>query len=943
MEKWLKYSTNDKIMNHEIEKFDGDFSIFQNNIKFGTAGLRGVMGLGSEKINYITISMAADSYGKYLKQKHPRGEIKVVVANDNRINGDLYKQACVNELSKYGITVYIAGNNEMIATPLLSYYIRRLKAHGGINITASHNPKEYNGFKVYNKHGAQLMPNESEKISNFMDAIKIENFNLADKAPHKDIDKKFKEEYIDDLTKSADVAPNLRVAYSPMHGTGIHLAEKIFNKLGVEAHLESSQMIRDENFSSVSSPNPEDFTSYKRVVKLMRKTKSDIGLVTDPDADRVGTVVKYKKRYKYITGNDFASIYLNHLLSTMKSIPKDAYIVKSNVSTDLANRIAESYGVKVIEVEVGFKNIADTIQNTKGTFLFAFEESYGFLTNANIARDKDAFQGIVAITEMASHFKAKNTDIYSELMSLWEKYGIHRNIQISKKVSDASKKMIFESLSKTKYIGTRKVLSRIDYRKSKQPQNKIKINLENGSWIIVRPSGTEPKIKIYAQTVSKRGQQLMDIVRYEKEIQNFLDDSTETFNDKKFSLKVIAKYITFLLFVIGILTAVFFLVYDSSDGSIFGDVLRVKHTQPAYFWLGMVVTMMVFGTLSAWMRKRLISFQGQKVSMKHILISSYMSTFISYVTPLSIGGDAIGYWYLRRKGFKRGPLLSSFITSTILWQIGTIMQSAIFIPVGWPIYKMVFDNGSAESHAALIMFIINISWDIFATIMILSLAFGRRFQEWIVRNAITFLEWLPFVNIYDPALKASSYQYEFREMRNGMKKLWGHKWIILEVFIYEMAPKFFIPQALFFSCTDFVQDGLPRGKYWSQIIAIDLASTANSMSITPGGSGTAEWLNITVNKMLFNPIDVGGSPKTTASSWDLLIKSIYSWPWLAFSVLLIGTIITGESRHKAYRIKNKNAMVRKEKIAKTATSFYRIISIPWTVLIIGWLVYVAVL
>ncbi|NQZ66153.1 MAG: flippase-like domain-containing protein [Mycoplasmatales bacterium] len=943
MNRWLTLNTQDKILMEEIENFDGDFSLFEGKMTFGTAGIRGVMGLGSLKINTLTIAAAADSYARYLVEKFGKKSI-VIIANDNRTNGPHYKQIVINAMNKYDLVPYVLGQETMMATPLLSYLIREMGAVGGVNLTASHNTKEYNGFKVYDDLGGQLMPAETKNISKKMDEINFDTFELPKKTHPKYIKRKLIDKYIGELSKiSNENNSDLNVVYSPMHGTGIELAEKIFKSIGVvKANFVESQMKRDENFSSVNSPNPEDSNAYKLGLKLARKNKSDIVLLTDPDGDRVGVVVKHKKRYKYLTGDQIASVYLDYRLSKMKKIPKGAYIVKTNVSTDLATLIAEKYGVKVIEVDVGFKNIADVINKQKGEFLFAFEESYGFLIDSNISRDKDAFQGVVAISDLASFLKKQSSNIYVRLKEIWNEHKIFRNIQISKKIDDKAKKRIMNSATKNKIIGSRKVIKVEDHRKNKKnPQDLVKIYFEGGSWMVVRPSGTEPKIKIYLQTVSKGDQKLIDIIIYEKEISNFIEDSIEEFPNKGFSIKVVIKYFLLIALIAAILVIVFFKVYDAGDSNLFGNVKTIRNMTSGYMWLIMVFSTLVLGTMSAWMRKRLISFLGQKVKMRHILISSYMGIFISYVTPLSIGGDAIGYWYLRRKGFKRGPLLASFMTSTVLFQISTILQSAIFIPIGWPIYQKIFNNGSAESKAAFVLFVINMGWDIFATIMILSLTFGRIFQEWIVITAIKLLEWLPFVKIEDPGAKASSYQYEFREMRNGMKKLWSSKWIMLEVLMYEMFPRIINIPALFISTLGIVKEDLERGKYWSQVIAIDFAQTANSISLTPGGSGTAEWLNITINKLIFKPLNSGASSRETAAAWDLYTKLILSWPQLLSSVMLIITIIYGEKRNNIYRKQEKNSRLNKISISKTSTSFYKWVSIPWVMWFLTWAIFLA--
>lgn len=951
IQKWTALESKDELFKESLLKSKGNEKYFTDKMKFGTAGLRGIMGAGSQRINEFTISAAAEAYAIFLKKTLNKKNIKIIIANDNRHNGDYYKNITAKMLQKYGIKAVIMPENKLMATPLLSYLIREMKVDGGINITASHNPKEYNGFKVYNHLGGQLMPEYTKVISEEMNKIDI--FNI--KTGIFDVEyipKELVEKYITNLISCSRTKefPLTKVVYSPLHGTGIKIGPKLLSSMKVNFSVVDKQMKIDPNFSDTKSPNPEDDKAYDRAIKIARKKKANIIMVTDPDADRLGVVVKHQRRYKYISGNELATLYLDYLLKDMinkNGIPKNAYIIKSFVSTNLINKIADKYNVKVIETNVGFKNIAEKIENAEGTFIFGFEESYGMLLNEKIARDKDAFQAMVGTLDLNEKLLSKNKSMYQRLKEIHkENGGIVRNNQFSKVISLDQNSLLFKRILKSKKIGNKKIIEKIDFRKKNDfgiKGNFIKIKTDDGTSVIIRPSGTEPKTKIYTEISGKYNEKLMDIIYKEKMISNFIDDSLEVIEEKSFSWKIVIKYTLFIAIMIGIMIFVFTKIYASSNetGNIFDNFSLLFKKKIGLYWVAFILTTFTAGTISAWMRKRLISFQGQNVKMRHLLISSYMGSIVSYVTPFSIGGDAIGYWYLRRKGFERGPLAASFISSTIVYQICILLQSAILIPVGLPIYKMVFYDGSPESHAALIMFIINVSWDVFATIMILTLSFSRIFQEFCVRNTIKLLEWFPLTTLSDPAAKSSSYQYEFRELRIGMKKIWESKLLLGEIFIYELIPRFLMIGSLFLIGTGIIKDDLPRGAYWSQVIATDLASTANSMSVTPGGSGTSEWLNITVNKFLYKQIGPGGSPKMTASSWDLLGKIIYSWPKLIISVLLIVTVLIGEKRRDKYMIKAKNSRLNNREIIKGDTTFYKWITIPWALLILTWLSIIA--
>ena len=935
---WLqKFEDND--LNEEIKHGDINKYNKTNLLNFGTAGIRGLMGAGFDKINEVTVTMAAQAFADFLIKTNTRKSLSkgIVIAFDNRKNSMLFRDLVSRVMKDKGIKVY--STNEPLATPLLSFLIRKLGSIGGVNITASHNPKEYNGFKVYNKIGQQFSSDDTDIIATLMKEndycipphIKGESYNI--------VDKKLIDEYTNAISsKITEKFSDFSVSYSPLHGTGVGIAAKIFKTSGVKYFLDKNQSFYSDSFERAKSVNPEEKGAYDGALKVARKNKTDLAIVTDPDADRVGVVSKYKRRYKYITGNQLAVLYLDYLVSN-KKIKKNSYIVRSNVSSSLVDKIAKKHGIEVIVTNVGFKNISDVIEKNPSNFLFAFEESYGMLIDKKISRDKDGFQGVAASINIAARLKKDGKTMFSRLKEIWDQYGIHRNIQISKKIDKPQIKNIVKALSKTKKIADVQVKKFTNLSKPADGIFMHKLEMENGSSIILRPSGTEPKIKIYFENIGEVGQDLIDFTHREVAVQNFIDDNSETFEDKKFSWKVALKYVAFIGIIIGIFVIVFEIIYkENANGNIWTNAKELFNSIENYKWLISILSGIAMGTLAAWMRKRLIEFSGQKVKTRHLIISSYMGSIISYITPFTIGGDAIGYWYLRRKGFKRGPLLASFLMSTVLFQISIILQSLIFVPVGMPVYRLIFNSGDPQSHAAFIMFLINVSWDVFATIMIISLVIWRRFQESIVRTSTKLLEWLSFIRIHDPGAASASYQYDLREMRKGFRKFWNQKFILFEALSYELLPRFLMLHALFNMWFGITNDNLPLGAYWTQVIATDLASTANSMSITPGGSGTSEWLNITINQYIYksNFIGPSSSGRDLAISLDIVYKFLYIWPELLVSSLLILTIVVGEQRKNKHSRINKINRIYGKKSADSKTRYYKLISVPWIIGIVGW-------
>lgn len=924
---WRLIETQDEILKKDLLQNDEKLKdIFSSSMEFGTAGIRGVMGAGTNKMNVLTVAAAADAYAKYLLENvKDATKNGIVIGHDNRHNSALFAETVANVLINNGIKSFLFHGNELQPTPLVSFVIREMKLAGGAIITASHNPKEYNGFKVYDSFGGQLMPSETKKIQELMKGIDPLHVKRTQSNKVLYIQQEIVEKYVSEVlkVKLRDDAGCIKVVFSPYHGTSAKLGPKLLEQMGIDYDVVNSQMSPDPNFSKIKTANPEDEKSYFKALNKARRVKADLIITTDPDADRLGVVVKYQRRYKFLNGNQTAALYLDYMLTQMKQngkIPKNGYIVKSNVSGDLAAKIAQKFGLKVYEVHVGFKNIANLIEEKKGeNFVFGYEESYGFLINPDISRDKDSLQAMVGVVEMVNYYKSKNVNTYEHLKEMYKTFGIHRTeiesrkldkIQTSKLLSKMSK------LSNKSKIGDRKVLSVEDYRDGFGGLGKsdlVKVNLEGGSWFAVRPSGTEPKVKIYVQTVGDSKQQLIDIVAYEREIGEWIQDNTEEFEDKHWSWKAFLKYAIFIAIVIGVMAFVFNVVYKTATSSgenvkIFTVAQAVADKSARWVWLALWIWVLIQKVISAWMQKRMFQRLKINVPLKHIVFSQMMSGIIGFITPFAVGGDAVGYWYLRRKGVQRAPLIATLMSSTLWSEIKFALQTLVLVGIGWQLYQHIFNTGDIQAHAALIWFFIGLSWSYFAAFMILMLTTNRRMQEFIVRNSVKFLEWMPIIHISDPSRIAAGIQYEFKMTRAGMRKIWNKWWFILEMAFYDLLPLFFSPFAFIRMTNGTISPDVPAGPYWAQIVSGDIIGTANSMSLTPGGSGTNEWLNIVINKTIYDGTDLSSkfTTESIASGLDFQYKLFYGWPDLLLSSVLI-LFATLFVRKKPFAIFNTRA------------------------------------
>ena len=510
---------------------------FTAPMDFGTAGLRSTMYMGIGSMNRFTVAQTTRGIAALIKLAGGE-ERGVAIAFDSRNNSDMFARVSACVLAGAGIKSYIF--DSIRPTPELSFALRELGCIAGINITASHNPKEYNGYKAYWEDGAQIAPEQANVVSaerakfDVLDMSGIMDFEEGVKSGLITIlDEKFDEKYLDAVMATAvnanavkDVADELKVVYTPIHGAGYRLVPEVFKRIGLK-HLYTvdEQMIPNGDFPTVEKPNPEYPAVFKLGIDIANRVGSDLVIATDPDSDRVGVMTRTEKGdFATISGNQMGALLLDYVIKARRDLgilPEGAYCVKSLVSTDMAYKIAKDNGVKLHDVLTGFKFIGEVIKNYEaegkfGGFLLGFEESYGYLLGS-YARDKDAVEGSMMILEMTAYYKKKGMTLSDALTELYKTYGLYaeKTIDIYMEGLDgiANRKKVMQNLRECppKTLGGVAVKSAGDYKSGEvrdlesgeisttgQPSSDVLYyTLKNEDKIIVRPSGTEPKIKIY--------------------------------------------------------------------------------------------------------------------------------------------------------------------------------------------------------------------------------------------------------------------------------------------------------------------------------------------------------------------------------------------------------------------------------------------------------------
>ncbi len=556
---WLNNPIFDKETKKELEEIkENDAEIedrFYKDLEFGTAGLRGIIGIGTNRMNKYTVTKATQGLANYIiKQKSQnRG---VAIAYDCRIMSKEFSDEAALCLNANGIKTYRF--EDLRPTPELSYAVRELGCIAGIVVTASHNPPEYNGYKVYWEDGAQIVEptdkeiiNEVNKITDFATIKTMEKDEAIKKDLYHTIGKEIDDKYIAELKKLVinndiiqEMQKDIKIVYTPLHGTGNIPVQRILKEIGFEnVYIVKEQEKPDGTFPTVSYPNPEDPKAFELALKLAKKVDADIVLANDPDADRLGLYVKDTKTGEYIqfNGNMTGNLVCEYLLSQKKAknqLPANGAVIKTIVSSNLTDAIAKEYGVKLFSTLTGFKNIAKIIREFEEeksyNCLFSYEESYGCIIGTH-ARDKDGIVAVMAVCEATAYYKKQGLTLWDQMNKIYEKYGYYKEKQMSitlkgSEGAEQIKKMMENMRNKpAKEIAGLKVISFGDYSKQEivdisgkkfstglPKSNVLYFDLEKNAWVCVRPSGTEPKIKFYMGVC---GENLQDADKQIKELE----------------------------------------------------------------------------------------------------------------------------------------------------------------------------------------------------------------------------------------------------------------------------------------------------------------------------------------------------------------------------------------------------------------------------------------
>ncbi|WP_342252472.1 phospho-sugar mutase [Spiroplasma endosymbiont of Amphibalanus improvisus] len=500
---------------------------FATELEFGTAGLRGILGAGTGRMNIFTVRRATLAFIKFLKSRFSEYQLKtkgIVIGCDNRKWGLAFQKDITQIFASFNIKTKIFPNDQFVPTPIISFSVKTADCVGGIVITASHNPKIYNGYKIYDENGCQYLPDETNAISKYYNVIQSEVFNNFSN-DKKDLitvlDNSIRNKYeimIKKMQFHPDMKKTIKIVFSNLHGTGRDWTPVILKELGYEVIIVAEQYEYDEEFTNAPKPNPEILSNYDLAIDYAKKNDADLIILNDPDADRIGIGVKTSDgKYQLLTGNETAPILLEYWLSQHKAadkLPTNAVMYNTFVTGDLSDRVAEKWGVKIVKTLTGFKWIGSRIPLEKQrnlSFIFGFEEAYGYVLNP-ATRDKDGIQSSIVLAEACNYFASKNKTMTDILEDIYQEFGYYYCFTVNEIYEGLEGRMIINKMlkvlrsAKIKTLNNLKCIKKEDYLDGLHDmpaQDLLKFYFEDGTWVAVRASGTEPKIKFYYVAVSK--------------------------------------------------------------------------------------------------------------------------------------------------------------------------------------------------------------------------------------------------------------------------------------------------------------------------------------------------------------------------------------------------------------------------------------------------------
>lgn len=948
-DKWKSFKSQDTLFKNSLIKI-GEQKVFNqsfsSSLSIHNSRIIAKMGANTNHLNEFTIMAIAKSFASFIKDK-PNFENKgIIVGHDNRINSELYARTFIHILNKNGVKAFAFKENHPTSIELVPFAIKKMNFEGGINISNSKSSKKINSILFFKKNASLLDKKDEEIIQNNIEATNYLSLNSVSSLKEYKmyfLNEKIENFFIDTFVKEYkdESEKKLNIRISNLHGTS-EIFNEILKKIGFNVKEIKSETLNGKKINpwlilkkkSNSSSKPK---SLKNVIMNATFNKGNFCIAINPDGSKFSIAVKHKKRFKFLNSSEIAAIYLKYLLEDKKNKNVNTRIfntiVKSFETSSLIEKIAKKHNLNIIET------FSDLNISEEKKVLLAFNEDFGFYDYKSYSHSRDAFSILISIIEAANFYLSKEKkDLFEILRDIEKEYKLHRISYKNKVTSSGKAKRFFVRIKESEKIGNKKIINKYEYfENTSNGQKQILIlKLLDKSTIIIEYDTGDKILKLFVEVIGKKDQVLMDVIINERQIYNDIEEINELHTTKKLNARDFIKYSLFFIIFILIFYFLFQTIYslNGSSGDIFNNISKLIWENKAnlYIFCSLILFSFFGIAIHAISLKRMLSILGHKVRFKDLFVGSYLGIAITNITPLpGGGGDVITYWYLRRRGVDRPALYASILLGSLVYQMVIVLATAIFLPIGIVFYSEVFSVFDTSTITLIVFLAIGTIFDIFGAVMIALISINKKFQEWVVRAVIKLMEWIPFILISDPGSTASRFQYEFNEIRKGIKIISQKKRYIFEQIFYRFVPWFVSATAtlgaVIFQNAGKIVPNIPAGAYFNILSGSSLVRAANSISITPGGTGTIDLFTTNIFKYIF----VSPNDSAVFSLMDRIATLIIP---TCVSIILIITVYLGERRVDKWNFENHNNLLTNKSSKIRRTRFYKIAGAFWLVLLV---------
>ncbi|MGL6125267.1 MAG: lysylphosphatidylglycerol synthase transmembrane domain-containing protein [Metamycoplasmataceae bacterium] len=904
--------------------------------------------ISSSCINDLTISNIGDKYISYITSKKISNK-KFLVISDNNLDAKVFSQVFASSLKKNNIKVFFPLGNESMNLAT-SFSLIDNSFAGIISFSSYRMQKEILSVNFFENNGSLISNNDSKLFNK--NTLETAELNLKAYDEKIDMLEKFDtNKYISNLPNAKDLS-NITVSINNSYNLNDDLLDVFFSRNKIKYTV-----------SKVRSPSNNK--NIKKAIFTSIKNRSDVALSFLSSNNSFEIAIKHKNQHIFYDLNDLSAIYLYYQLKYLNNNPeyfKDKYIVKNISASDLVQVIAQKNKIKVKEYK-NFSSMLSENKDLESNMILATNGTNFFISNNQSNYISDPLRNMQLFLEMISFFKSKKKTLYDVMLEISLEYGIFRHSVNKQNMDIVTARKIFNIISKTMTFDGQKII-RFDKINDEESNSKIvKIQLQDKTKISFVYSQITNTLVSYISLIFKpekndklqnnekkpiisleKNENYINLIVKEKKIVETIKVFNDDYSKKKMGWYDFLKYFIFVAIFIGIFIVLFTTLYNT-DGNplkIFEDLDKLIRTNHLLTFL---IPILIFASMfavfcNAILIGRMLKVQGQKIKIRHLIIASSIGVVITNITPLSVGGDIASYWYFRRKGFDREPLIATFLATSFLYQVVGALVSLIFIPMGLSLYSDIFLSGSAVSTTILTFVLIGFFGNVIAALFIGTFSFSRRAQAIFIKSLIQIICLNPFAISRDPSSLAASFQYTFIKTRASSLMIFKNFWLTSEFIFWRMLPYF-----INFSAVLAIISGLMKpntelwgGQYLNFMICSSILIAANAISITPGGSGTSQLLQTQIFQILFKNIDSNGEEIDVAqvsNIFSLLSTILFFIIPTFFSTLLLFTVWIGEKRIDKYskvkRVISYESKDVQNKNIRKYTRFYKISTIFWVI------------